>query len=100
MTFGIVTISSLSSTRRQAGAEYVLLDSGAQLHACSIQNPGQRVPLLDRRIPTASGVRLHHDGGRLVTLKLPEGRKIRVLFHACDVQKPILLVVSLSRVLE
>ena len=29
-----VTINSVSSIRRQAGAEYLLLDSGAQLHAC------------------------------------------------------------------
>ena len=31
-----VTISSVSSVRRQADAEYLLLDSGAQLHACPI----------------------------------------------------------------
>ena len=34
--------------------------------------------------------RLQHDGGRLETYKLPAGRTIRVLFHACAVQKPIL----------
>ena len=82
-----VTINSVS-TRRQAGAEYLLLDSGAQLHACPIKYPGQKVPLLDPGIHTASGARLQHDGGRLVTYKLPEGRTIRVLFHACAVQKP------------
>ena len=36
-----VTINSESSTKRQAGAEYLLLDSGAQLHACPIKYPGQ-----------------------------------------------------------
>ena len=36
-----VTINSVS-TRRQAGAEYLLLDSGAQLHACPIKYPGQK----------------------------------------------------------
>ena len=41
-----VTINSVS-TRRQAGAEYWLLDSGAQLHACPIKYPGQKVPLPD-----------------------------------------------------
>ena len=93
-----VTINSVSSTRRQAGAEYLLLDSVAQLHACPIKFPGQKVPWLDPGIHTASGARLQHDGGRLVTFKLPEGRAIRVLFHACEVQKPsCLLVVSLSR---
>ena len=51
-----VTLNSVSSTRRQAGA-----------------------------------------GGRLVTYKLPEGRKIIVLFHACAVQKPIL---SLGRLAQ
>ena len=35
-----VTINSVS-TRREVGAEYVLLDSGAQLHACPIKYPGQ-----------------------------------------------------------
>ena len=35
-----VTINSFSS-RRQAGAEYLLLDIDAQLHACPIKNPGQ-----------------------------------------------------------
>ena len=80
-----VTINSVSSTRRQAGAEYLLLDSGAQLHACPIKYPGQQVPLLDPGIHTASGVRLQHDGGRPVTFILSEGRTIRVLFHACEV---------------
>ena len=36
-----VTINSVS-TRRQAGAECLLLDSGAQLHACPIMCPGQK----------------------------------------------------------
>ena len=85
-----VTIISVSSTRRQAGAEYLLHDSGAQLHVCPCKYPGQLVPLPDLGIHTASGARRHHDGGRLVTFKLPEGRTIRVLFHACEVQKPIL----------
>ena len=31
-----VTLNSVSSIRRQAGAEYLLLHSGAQLHACPI----------------------------------------------------------------
>ena len=31
------TVNSVSSTRRQAGAEYVLLDSVAQLHVCPIK---------------------------------------------------------------
>ena len=92
-----VTINSVSSTRRQAGAEYLLLDSGAQHHACPISYPGQKIPLPDPGIHTASGARLQHDGGRLVTYKLPEGRTIRVLFHACAVQKPIL---SLDRLAQ
>ena len=85
-----VTINSASSTRRQAGAKYLLLDSGAQLHGCPIKYPGQKVSLPDPGIHTASGARLQHDGGRLVTFKHPEGRTVRVLFHACDVRKPIL----------
>ena len=93
-----VTVSSVSSTRRKAGAEYLLLDSGAQLHACPISYSGQKKPLLNPGMHTASGARLQHDGGRLVTYKLPEGRTIRVLFHACAVQKAILsLAVSFSR---
>ena len=92
-----VTLNSVSSIRRQAGAEYLLLDSGAQLHACPITYPGQKIPLLDPGIHTASGARLQHDGGRLVTYKLPEGRTIRVLFHACAVQEPIL---SLGRIAQ
>ena len=78
-----MTINSVSSTRRQAGAEYLLLDNGAQLHACPIH--------------TASEARLQHDGGRLVTYKLPEGRTLRVLFHACAVQKPILSLGGLAQ---
>ena len=66
-----VTINSVS-TKRQVGAEYLLLDSGAQLHACPIKYPRQKVPLLDPGIHTASGARLQHDGGRLVSYKLPE----------------------------
>ena len=94
-----VTVNSVSSIRRQAGAEYLLLDTGAQLHASPVKFPGQKIPLLDPGILTASGARLKHDGGRLVTYKLPEGLTIRVLFHACAGQKPNfgLLVVFLSR---
>ena len=44
MTLGGVTINSLSSTRRQAGAEYSPAESDAQLHACAIEYPGQRIP--------------------------------------------------------
>ena len=91
-----VTINSVS-TRSQAGAEYLLLDSGAQLHACPIKYPGQKVPLSDPGMHTASGPRLQHDGGRLVTFKLPERRTIRVLFHACEVQKPILSLGCLAQ---
>ena len=92
-----VTINSVSSVRRQAGAEYLLLDSGAQLHGCPIKYPGQRIPLPDPGINTASGARLQHDRGRLVTYKLPEGRTIRVLLHACAFQEPIL---SLDRLAQ
>ena len=53
-----------------------------------VRVPGQKEPLLDLGIHTASGARLQHDGGRLVTYKLPDGRTIRVLFHACAIQKP------------
>ena len=56
-----------------------------------------KVPLPDPGIHTASGARLQHDGGRLVTYKLPEGRTIRVLFHACAVQKPILSLGCLAQ---
>ena len=59
-----VTINSVSSVRRQAGAEYLLLDSGAQLHACPISYPGQKIPLPDPGIHTASGARLQHDGAQ------------------------------------
>ena len=44
-----------------------------------------------------AGARLQHDGGRLVTCELPEVRTIRVLLHACAVQKPIL---SLGRLAQ
>ena len=79
------------SARRQAGAEYLLLDSGAQLHACPIKCPGQKAPLPDPGIRTASGARLQHDGGRLVTDKLPEGRTLRELFHACASRAAVVL---------
>ena len=69
-----VTINSLSSARRQAGAEYLLLDSDAQLHTHPIKCPRQLVPLPDPGIHTASGARFQYDGGRLVRFKLPEGR--------------------------
>ena len=68
------TLNFVSSIRRQAGAEYLLLDNGAQIHACPITYPGQKIPLPDPGIQnrTALGARLQHDGGRLVTYKLPE----------------------------
>ena len=64
-----MTINSVSPIRRQTGADYLLLDSGAQLHACPITCPGQKILLPDHGIHTASGARLQHDGGRLVTYK-------------------------------
>ena len=91
-----VTINSVS-TRRQAGAEYLLLGSGAHLHACPIKYPRRKVPLPDPGNHTASGPRPQHDGGRLVTYKLPEARRIRVLFHACAVQKPVLSLACLAQ---
>ena len=94
-----VTINSVSSVRRQAGDECLLLDSGVQLHACPISYPGQKIQLPDPGIHTVSGARLQHDGGRLVTYKLPEGRTYRVFLHA-RVQfrnQFCLLAVSLSR---
>ena len=86
----------MSSTRRQA-AEYLLLDSGAQLHPCPIKYPGQRIPLPDPGMHTASGAGLQHEGGRLVKFTIPEGRTIRVLFHACDVHKPVLSLGCLAQ---
>ena len=41
----------------------------------------------DPGIPTASGARLQHDGGRLARFQLPEGRTIRVLCPVCDFEK-------------
>ena len=89
---------SISSTRRQTGVDYLLLDGGTQLQACPIKYLGFEIPRPDPGIHTANGVRFQHDGGRTVTFKLPEGRTIRVLFHACEVQKPsYVLVVVLNR---
>ena len=51
-----------------------------------------RSSIQDKKIP-----RLQHDGGRMVTYKLPEGRTIRVLFHVCAVQKPILSLGCLAQ---
>ena len=79
-----VTINSLSSTRRQAGAEYVPLDSGAQLHACPIKFPGQQVPLPDPGIHTARGARLQHDRRRQVTHKTIQKR-----FHTRSETHPV-----------
>ena len=67
-----VTLNSVSSTRRQAGAEYLLLDSGAQLHACPLTYPGQKIPSPDPGIHTASGARLQHDRGRLTNFQQDE----------------------------
>ena len=75
----------------------MLLESGAQHHACPIEYPGQRIPLPDPGLHTASGDRLRIDGRRLVRFKLPEGRTIRLLFHACDVDHPILSLGCLAQ---
>ena len=72
VTLGGMTINFLPSSRRQAVAEFLLLDSGTQLHTCPVEYPGQRIPFFDPGIHKASGARLRHDGGRLVRLKLPE----------------------------
>ena len=66
---------------RDAGVEHMLLDRGAQLHACPLEYSGQRVTLFDPGIHTATGPRLRHVGGRLVKFTLPAER---------DVEKPSL----------
>ena len=68
-----VTITSVSSR--------ILTVVHSFTHAFPIKYPGEKVPLPDPGIRTASGARLQHNGGRLVTYKLPEKRTIRVLFH-------------------
>ena len=83
--------------RKTSWCRELLLDSGAQFHACPIPYPGQKIPLPDPGFHTASGARLQHDGGRLVTYKLPKGRTTRVLFNACAVQKPILSLGCLAQ---
>ena len=52
-----VTLNFVSKGR-QADAECLLLDSGAQLHACPITYPGQKIPLPNPGIHTVSGARL------------------------------------------
>ena len=90
-----VTISSLSSTMTQVGAEYLLLDCGAQLHASPIKYPGQRMSLLEPGFHTASGVRLQHDGGRLERFHFQEEEQPECFFMRAMFNKP--LVVSLSK---
>ena len=45
-----LTINSVSFLRRQVGAEYLLVDSGVQLHAPPIKYLGQIVPFRDPAI--------------------------------------------------
>ena len=92
-----VTINSVS-TGRQAGAENLLLDSGAQLHACPITYPGQSIPLPDLGIQTASGARLQYDGGRLVTTKFQKDEQFECFSTRVQFRNQFcLLVGSLSR---
>ena len=92
-----VTINSLS-TRRQAGAEYLLLDSGAQLHACRITYPGQKIPLPDPGIRTASGARLQHDGGMTGDIQTCRRTNNSSAFSTrVAVQKPILSLGCLAQ---
>ena len=85
-----VTINSVS-TGRHAGAEYLVLDSGAQIMPVQsgIQDKRYRCLILEHDST--------HAGGRLVTYKLPGGRTFRVLFHACAVQRPILSLGCLAQ---
>ena len=86
-----------SSKSKQSGAENFLLDSGAQLPECPIQYPGQRIPMPDPGLHTASGARVQHDGGRRLRTKHLEARTIRALYLACDVQKTIISLDSLAQ---
>ena len=93
-----VTINSLSPTRRQAGAEYLLLDSGRTASRISDQvSRTKKVPLLDPGVHTASGARIHHDGGRLVIQTFR--RTVNSSAFPCvrGSKTHTLLVVSLSR---
>ena len=88
---------SLNSELRPPGAEYLPPDSDAQIRARPIEYLGEKVSVTDHGIHTASGSRLKHDGGRQVRFMLRGGRTIRVLSHACDVQKPILSLGCLAK---
>ena len=74
MTQRRATINSLSSTKRQTGAEYLLHDSGAQLHACPIKYPGKknRCMIMEstQRVELASNI--------------TKDETIRVLSRACE----------------
>ena len=86
---------------KETSAEYLLLDSGAQLHACPtkyIQDTKYSCLILESTLQEEFDSNMTEDD--LSHTKLPEGRTIRVLFHACAVQKPILSLVSLRRLLE
>ena len=78
---------SSCSTRLNAVDNVIALHARPPQHVC---HQRKKIPLPDPGIHSASGARLQHDGGRLVTS--------RRLFHACAVQKPTLSlgVVSLS----
>ena len=68
------------------------------LHACPLSYPGQKIPLPDPGIHTASGARLQHDGGRLVTILTSRRTNNSECFSTrCAVQKPIL---SLGRLAQ
>ena len=62
----------------------------------SDQESRTKVPLPDSGSHTAREARLKHDG-RLMAYKHPEGRTIRVFFHACAVRKPILSLGCLAQ---
>ena len=68
----------------------MLLDSGAQIHACPIEFLGQKVLLTDPGIHTVNGARLKHDGGRLYDSSFRRNQQSECFFHARDVQKPSL----------
>ena len=92
-----VTINSRSSTTGKAGEEKLLLDNGAQQHACLVKYPVQRIQLLDLEIHTANGVRLQHDGGRLARFKLSRRQDNPSAFPCVRCQKTILLFGCLAQ---
>ena len=67
------------------------------MHVLATGYPGRRISLKGPGIFIAGGDRVEQYGGKVVTYRVQEGDLINIVYHECDVERPIVTVGCMLR---